>query len=59
MCSSDLPLQLRDAMAQLVNAPEMCAQMSERALKLMRQTDMTWEAEWGKVQATGLLPEAS
>ncbi len=53
------PLQLRDAMAQLVNAPEMCAQMSERALTLMRQTDMTWEAEWGKVQATGLLPEAS
>jgi glycosyltransferase involved in cell wall biosynthesis len=49
--------QLRDAMAALVNAPEQCAEMSTRALVLMRQASMTWEAEWAKVKATGLLPE--
>jgi len=50
------PMQLRDAMATLVNAPADCAEMSERALTLMRQPEMTWEAEWAKVKATGLLP---
>jgi len=49
--------QLCDAMATLVNAPELCAEMSMRALTLMRQPDMTWEAEWAKVKATGLLPK--
>ena len=50
------PMQLRDAMATLVNVPADCAEMSERALTLMRQPEMTWEAEWAKVKATGLLP---
>ncbi|MCA9058655.1 MAG: glycosyltransferase [Planctomycetaceae bacterium] len=48
--------QLRDAMLSLAGNRAEWNRLSENAVRLMSQEEMSWEYEWTKVVRTGLLP---
>ncbi len=49
------PAELRDAMAEMLMSSEQFQRMSGNAIRLMKQPEMTWENEWNKVTAAGVL----
>lgn len=47
--------ELRDAMSEMLMSSEKFRTMSANATRLMQQPEMTWENEWNKVTASGVL----